>query len=236
MLHKTLLFVRSLLFNLLVWSYTCIHATLSLLTYPFPARIRYYFITLYSRAIIQLAKYICGIDYQVEGLEKLPKESAIIISNHQSTWETLAFQAIFPPQTWVIKKELLYLPFFGWALALLNPIAINRRAAQSSRAQILEKGSQRLKEGQWVIIFPEGTRRDPQDLGKFSRIGALLAAKTSKPIVTVAHDAGRYWPRNAFIKKPGTIKVKIGPIIHSNEENAVSINQKTRDWIKEQQF
>ncbi len=210
-------------------------ATVGLLTFPLPIHIRYKVITSYSRVVIWLAKVICGIKYEVIGIENLPTEAAIVFSNHQSTWETLVFQVIFPFQTWVVKKQLLRIPFFGWAFALLNPIAIDRKKAASAMEQILTEGKKQLGEGRWVIIFPEGTRVAVGTKAKYARGGAILAEATKKPVVPVAHNAGKFWSRQAFMKKPGLIKVVIGPTIDPNNKNFLEINRQARQWIQSTQ-
>ena len=134
----------------------------------------------------------------------------MIIANHQSAWETLAFQVIFPPQVWVVKRELLWIPFFGWGLAMLSPIAIDRGAGMRALRQTLEQGRDRLGGGYSIVIFPEGTRVAPGDRRPFHPGGAWLAIQAGVPVLPVAHDSGRLWQRNAFIKRPGLITVSIG--------------------------
>ena len=172
--------------------------------------------------------------YEVEGLEHLPKDrAAIVLSNHQSAWETLAFRCILPPQTSLFKQSLLSIPFWGWAMATLKPIAIDRDSKHSALRKLIDKGTEALQEGLWVVVFPEGTRRPVGEMGEFSAGGALLAQKSGFPIVPVAHDAGKYWPRNSFIKFPGTIKVKIGAPIESKGRKAADINKEAEAWVKQ---
>ncbi len=160
-----------------------------------------------------LLKHLCGLDYRVEGREHLPGGAAIILSKHQSAWETIAFQEIFPPQTWVLKRELMWIPLFGWALALLRPIAIDRSAGRKAIEQVIEQGRERLQSGIWVVVFPEGTRVAPGTRKRYGMGGAVLAAETGYPVVPVAHNAGSFWPRRGFLKRPGTVRVVIGPVI-----------------------
>jgi len=226
--------IRSLLFNSVLFGSVLIYAPLSLLTFPFPPRARYHFITLWSRFHIWLAGVLCGLRYRVEGRENIPRETtAIILSKHQSSWETLGLQLIFPPQVWVLKRELLWIPLFGWALALLQPIAINRGAGRRAVEQIIEQGRQRLESGRWVVVFPEGTRVAPGQVKRFGIGGAALAAATGHPVVPVAHDAGHYWPRRGFLKKPGRIRVVIGPAIDSRGKTAEEINRLAETWIRD---
>jgi 1-acyl-sn-glycerol-3-phosphate acyltransferase len=155
-----------------------------------------------------------------------------VLCKHQSAWETLALQVIFPPQAWVLKRELLWLPFFGWGLAMTSPIAINRSDGKGAVKQLLKQGKQRLAQGFFVVIFPEGTRIPFGERGKYKVGGALLAASSGAPVVPVAHNAGRLWGRNSFIKHPGLITLSIGAPIETKGLKADAINQKTEDWIE----
>jgi 1-acyl-sn-glycerol-3-phosphate acyltransferase len=225
---------RSLLFNAVMFGSVTIYALLSLLTWPFPSLIRYRFISQWARFHIWLLDALCGLHYQVEGKEHLPRDrTAVVLSKHQSSWETLAFQQIFPPQVWVLKRELLLVPFFGWGLALLDPIAIDRSAGRKAIQQIIDQGQQRLESGRWVVVFPEGTRMAAGQQRRFGIGGAALAAATGHPVVPVAHNAGHYWPRRGFLKKPGIIHVVIGPVIESHGKTAEEINRLAETWISE---
>ncbi len=181
---------------------------------------------------MKLAEIFCGVKYEVEGLEHLPKDrAAIVLSNHQSAWETLAFRCILPPQTSLFKRSLLWVPFWGWAMATLKPIAIDRSSKQSALRKLISQGTEALKQGLWVVVFPEGTRRPVGELGEFSAGGALLAQKSGFPVIPIALNAGLYWPRYSFIKYPGTIKVKIGPPIHTEGRKAADINAEAERWV-----
>jgi 1-acyl-sn-glycerol-3-phosphate acyltransferase len=226
------LYLRSAVFNAIMVLSVLIYAPLSLLTFPLPALVRYRFITQWSRFHIWLAWRLCGLRYRVEGKEHLPSGPAIILSKHQSAWETLAFQIIFPPHTWVLKRELIWLPLFGWALALLRPIAIERGAARRAFDQVIRQGRKRLAAGLWVLVFPEGTRMAPRTHGKYKLGGAMLAEATACPVVPVAHNAGTFWPRRGFLKYPGEIRVAIGPLIESSGRNAEEINRLAEEWIE----
>ena len=226
--------LRSLLFNVVMFGSVLIYAPLSLLTWPFAPLTRYRFISQWARFHIWLLGSLCGLHYQVEGREHLPRDrTAIVLSKHQSTWETFSFQQIFPPQVWVLKHELLWLPLFGWALALLQPIAIDRGSGRKAIQQIIEQGRQRLESGRWVVIFPEGTRIAPMEKKRFGIGGAVLAAETGYPVVPVAHNAGHFWPRRGFLKKPGTIQLVIGPVIESHGRSAEEINRLAEAWVNE---
>ncbi len=179
-----------------------------------------------------LLRVICGIKYRVLGAEHIPKTPSIVLSKHQSAWETLAFQKIFPPQVWVLKKELLRIPFFGWGLAMTSPIAIDRSSGKAALEQVVEQGMDRLKQGFWVVIFPEGTRIAPGKKGKYRIGGAWLATHTNVQVVPVAHNAGEFWGRNSFIKRPGTITVSIGAPIDPTGMEAGELNAKVEAWIE----
>ncbi len=223
---------RSLLFNLIFWLSVPVYAPLALLTFPFPYRYRYRFITQWARFHTWLAKALLGIRYTVEGREHLPPGAAILLGKHQSTWETLAFQAIFPMQTWVLKHELMWIPLFGWGLSLMKPIAIDRGAGRRAVEQVVEQGRERLNEGIWVVIFPEGTRVAPGQRRRYGVGGAVLAEATGYPVVPVAHNAGSFWPRRRTIKTPGTVRVVIGPAIDPRGLTAAEINRRAEMWIE----
>ncbi|MEI6144896.1 MAG: lysophospholipid acyltransferase family protein [Methylococcales bacterium] len=181
-----------------------------------------------------MTRVFCGLTYEVEGMENFdPKQPAIILSNHQSAWETLALRYILPPHSVVIKRELLYLPIWGWSLLTLKSIVINRKNQRASLRDLLEQGSRYLNEGLWVLIFPEGTRAPAREVLKFNIGGAMLAHKTGFPVVPVAHNAGDFWPRYSFFKYPGVIKLKIGPVIETQGRKASEINADAEKWIAE---
>jgi 1-acyl-sn-glycerol-3-phosphate acyltransferase len=211
------------------------YALLALCTFPLPRMARYRVISGWSRLVLFLSRTILGIDWKVEGGEHLPARPAVILSKHQSAWETLAFQHIFPPQVHVLKRELLWIPFFGWGLALMSPIAIDRSRGVAALRSIARRGRERLSQGFWVVVFPEGTRVAPGERRPYQLGGAWLAAASGAPIVPVAHNAGLYWPRNAFIKRPGTVTVRIGPPIETRHRDPKALNALAESWIEEQQ-
>ena len=182
--------------------------------------------------VIWLARALCGIRYEVRGLEHLPEQPGIILAKHQSAWETLAFQVFLPPQVWVIKRELLKVPFFGWGLAMMSPIAIDRGAGMKALRQTLEQGRERLAQGFWIVIFPEGHRFPPGERGPYQLGGAWLAVQTGAPVVPVAHNAGHVWPRHSFLKYPGKITVSIGRPIDPTGMKADAMNKTVEDWIE----
>lgn len=179
-----------------------------------------------------MLKRLCNLSYEVEGRENVPQGSAIIFSKHQSMWETLGLQLIFPPMVWVLKKSLLWAPFFGWALALLEPIPIDRGSGRKAVAQIATIGKRRLDAGRWVMIFPEGTRVPPGTHKRYGIGGGVLAEKSGYPVVPVAHNAGEYWRRRDLIKHPGVIRVAIGPAIDSKGKSAEEIVKAAEYWIE----
>jgi 1-acyl-sn-glycerol-3-phosphate acyltransferase len=227
-----MILARSLVFFLLQSALTIVWSLLSLLTFPFSPLARYRFITVWSRMVIWLARALCGIDYEVRGLENLPRQPGIILAKHQSAWETLAFQVFLPPQVWVIKRELLWVPFFGWGLAMMSPIAIDRSAGVKALKQTLAQGRRRLAQGFWIVVFPEGHRFPPGEKGPYHVGGAWLAVQTGAPAVPIALNSGYVWPRNSFLKHPGKITVSIGPPIHPAGMKADAVNKAAEHWIE----
>ena len=228
-----MIFLRSLVFVLAQILVTPPYAIVALATFPLPRLARYRVISGWSRTMIWLAKNLLGIGYRVIGAENLPSEPAVILSKHQSTWETLAFQVIFPPQVLVLKRELLWIPFFGWGLALTSPIAIDRSSGYRALRRMVELGRERLAQGFWIAIFPEGTRVRPGQKSKYHPGGAWLAVHCGARVVPVAHNAGLLWGRKAFLKHPGTVTVEIGAPIDSRSHTPESLNAAVEKWIQE---
>lgn len=198
-----------------------------------PFRIRWQIGHAWCALVSWMTKVFCGLTYEVEGMEHIhPEQPAIILSNHQSAWETLALRYLLPAHSVVIKRELLLLPVWGWALLALKSIVINRKNQRSALRALLEKGSQYLHEGLWVLIFPEGTRAGVDEKLKFNVGGAMLAQKSGFPVIPVAHNAGKFWPRYSFLKYPGVIKLKIGPAIATQGRKAADINAEAEAWIR----
>jgi len=224
--------IRCVLFEVLRITLTVIFATIAPLTAPLSARGRYRIITTWSKLVTITARLIVGIRYEVDGLENLPKTPCVIMSKHQSAWETVAFQVFLPPQVWVLKKSLLWIPFFGWGLAMMNPIAIDRRNGPRALKKMLEQGKSRVLDGWYIVIFPEGTRVAPDETGDYQIGGAWLARKLNVPIVPIAHNAGKVWPKNAFLKKPGMISVVVGPPIPTTSKDPNQLIDEVKDWIE----
>jgi 1-acyl-sn-glycerol-3-phosphate acyltransferase len=227
-----LLFLRSCLFLLFQSVTTVVFAIIALLTFPFSRLTRYRIITTWSRLMTRAATQICGVRYRVIGAENIPANPCVILSKHQSAWETMAWQTIFPPQVWVMKRELLWIPFFGWGLAMLSPIAINRGSGSKALRQMAEQGRERLDAGFYIVIFPEGTRVAPGRRGAYHPGGAWLTVKTGALALPVAHNAGECWRKNAFIKRPGLITVSIGSPVSPEGLSAAQLNQRIEDWIE----
>lgn len=227
--------VRSLIQNLIFVVSLLVWATLSQLTFPFSYRRRYWFITRWTHFNLWVLEVVCGIRCQVQGLENIPRHGAgIVMAKHQSTWETMALQRWFNPQTWVLKRELKRMPVFGWAISLLEPVAIDRSARSESFRQMVEEGAKRLEDERWLVVFPEGTRMAPGERGRYRIGGGVLAAQTGAVVVPVAHNAGEFWGRNAFFKWPGVIQVRIGPAIDSRGKSPQEIMKAVENWIEGQ--
>lgn len=223
----------SILFTLFLFLSVPVYALVVLATAPLPHRVTYRAVEGWVTAVLFMLKFLCRLDFAVEGREKLPAENTIVLMKHSSAWETIAQWKLFPTQTWVLKRELMWLPFFGWVLLLLRPIAIDRRGGRFAVQQVVDQGLQRLAEGFWVVIFPEGTRVPFGETRRFGLSGVLLAAAAGKPVVPVAHNAGAFWPRRGWLKRPGTISVRIGPAISTTGREPRDVTAEAQRWIEE---
>jgi len=229
---RWILLIRSLIFSLGMILATTIVAPLVVLSFPLPFRTRYRIAQQWSRFNIWWLRVTCNIRYVVSGEEHIPDSPVVIMAKHQSTWETLFLNAYLPPLSWVIKRELVWMPFFGWAMALLKPIAIDRKSASVAVKQILQQGKAHLDQGIWVLIFPEGTRTAPGQKKRYGLGGSRLAVHSGYPILPIAHNAGEYWPRRSFMKHPGTIHLRFGPLIQSRGKEAQALNREVEQWIE----
>ena len=227
-----MLILRSLFFYIGQIISTILIAPIGVITFPLDFKKRYYLITRWAVFNLWWLKICCNIRYKIIGIDNIPEKPCVVMCKHQSAFETLALQLIFIPQVWILKKELLQIPIYGWGLASMQPIAINRDSVIKSFKQITEQGYERLKKGYWVIIFPEGTRVAPNRKKKYLPGGAMLAEKSGAQVVPVAHNAGLLWPRNSMIKKPGLITIKIGPVIKSENKSAKEITKEVENWIE----
>jgi len=229
-----MLFLRSLIFTSMQIVTTVVFSLLGVLLWPMPFKWRYKIVSKWAHLNLWMLEKICGVSYKIEGLENIPDEPCVIMCKHQSAWETLALQIIFPQQVWVLKRELLWIPFFGWGLAALNPIAIDRSAGRKALSQVVEQGKERLSSGSWIVIFPEGTRIPMGEIGRFGIGGAKLAVESGTSVLPVAHDAGKAWPKKGFIKNPSQIKMVIGEKIAVNNYTAAELNKQVYQWMEGQ--
>lgn len=227
-----MLLLRSLLFLLGQIVTAPIFTLIALLSLPLNPLTRNVLISGWARSMLWWLKVTCNIHHEITGLENIPNTPSIILAKHQSAWETLAFQAIFPTQVYVLKRELLLIPIFGWGLAMSSPIAIDRSAGREALKKLVAKGQARLNKGFWVVIFPEGTRKAPGERGKYHIGGAWLATHTQTQVVPVAHNAGEFWAKNSFIKKPGIIRVHIGKPIQTAGLKTDVLNSQVEHWIE----
>lgn len=225
-------FIRSLLFLLVQLVWVPLYASLVVFVFPFRPHTRYRLASGLAYSMMWLLRVICGIRMEVRGAQNIPAQPCIVMCKHQSAWETFALQTVFPPQVWVLKRELLWLPFFGWGLAVTSPIAIDRSKGKQAMRQLLEQGADRLRRGFCVVIFPEGTRTAYGTRGRYKAGGGVLAENTGALVVPVAHNAGKLWRRNAFLKYPGTVVMSIGNPIDPRGLKADEINRRVEDWIE----
>lgn len=224
--------LRSVLFTFWLFLSVPIYVVVLLLMAPFAHHLRYQVAVAWVNQVMWVCRHFVGLDYRVVGAENIPEEAAVVLLKHSSTMETLAELQIFPIQTWVLKRELMYAPFFGWGIALLKPIAINRGAGRSAVRQVIRQGGERLREGISVMIFPEGTRMPAGQTRRYGVSGAALAAATGAKIVPVAHNAGDYWPRRGWMKKPGTVTYVIGEPVDATDRDPREVNREIQDWIE----
>lgn len=224
--------IRSLLFYLGLFIITPIFSILAILLVPLNNVTRSRIASGWAYCTLFWLKLTCNLGVSVNGREHIPDHPSVILSKHQSAWETIALQTIFPPQIWVMKRELLMIPFLGWAFMALAAIPIDRSAGREALKKLVANGKDRLARGLWVVIFPEGTRTAPGHRAKYHIGGAWLASHTQSTVVPVAHNAGRYWRKNSFIKYPGTIQVVIGPPIETAGLKPDEVNQRVEAWIE----
>lgn len=224
--------LRSLLYTIYLIVTVIPYAFACMIWSPLPSAWRYRLTMGWPRLAVWGARVICGIRWQVKGWENLPEGPAVLLAKHQSAWETLFLPSHMPRQIcFVYKRELHRVPFFGWGLALLSMIPIDRSKGRDAFDQVVRVGKQRLDEGRWPLLFPEGTRVAPGKMGRFKSGGAMLAARTGAPVIPIALNSGECWRRNAFVKRPGLITVSIGPAIASQGITADELNAKVHDWI-----
>lgn len=227
--------LRSLLFTTLFFLFTLVYAVLFIIVaWALPWRARFALARFWGQTLLFLLKVICRLDYRVEGVENLPRDgkACVALMKHSSSWETFAQTVLVPPQAWVLKRELTWIPFIGWGIKLLRGIAIDRGAGGRAVRQLIDQGSSRLAEGTWVLVFPEGTRMPPGETRRYGVGGAALASEAGVRVVPVAHDSGYFWPRRGWLKKPGTIRVVIGPPIEAAGRDPREINAEAQAFIE----
>ncbi len=227
-----MIFIRSFVFylGLILSTLIAVPITFILLLVPFPTRFR--LVSNWARFNLWWLGVTCKIKPRIEGLENITGQTSIIMCKHQSTWETLVIQLLFPPQVWILKRELLWIPIYGWGLATMWPIAIDRSSGVRSLKQIVRQGIERLNAGLWIVVFPEGTRIAPGKRQKYHPGGGMLAERSGCPVIPIAHNAGYLWPRNSFLKQPGVITMAIGPPIQSGGKKANEITREAEEWIE----
>jgi len=225
-------YIKSLIFSVYMILSVFIFALINLLISVLPYKKRSFLLKFWARSNLLVLEKVCQIKIELSGLENIPETPCIVFSKHQSTLETIVLQIIFSPQVWVLKRELLRIPFFGWTLALGKPIAIDRSSGKAALKQIIEQGIDRLKNKYWLIIFPEGTRSRPGHPVKYKKGGAILAEKSGADIIPVSHNSGFFWPKGQFLKKPGVIKFVVGPVIKNNKRSANELLDEAEKWIE----
>lgn len=226
--------LKSLLFTAFLFASTLVYAIVVVLLGWLPGKKLYSVANSWARTQLWTLEKLCGLTYVVEGRENIPSGTHVSMWKHSSAWETIAQASIFPPQSWVLKRELMWIPVVGWAVRCLRPIAINRKAGAAAVSQVVEQGTQRLAAGLWVLIFPEGTRVAVGKSRKYGVSGALLASRVGCKIVPVVHNAGYFWPRRGWVKKPGVVRVVIGPPIEAAGRDPRELNDEVRAWIEGQ--
>ncbi|MFD0928479.1 lysophospholipid acyltransferase family protein [Methylophilus glucosoxydans] len=231
-MQTVLLYVRAWLFYVGLFVLTIPFSLLAIVLIPLPAVTRSRWVSGWAHAVMWWLKVTCNLRYEVSGREHIPATPSIILAKHQSAWETIALQTILPPQVWVLKRELLMIPFFGWGLWAVGSIPIDRSSGREALKKLVNHGKDRLKRGLWVVIFPEGTRTAPGARAKYHIGGAWLATHTQTAVLPVAHNAGRYWRKNSILKYPGVIQVVIGPVIPTNGLKPDVLNQQVETWIE----
>ena len=226
------LYLRSFIFWIVFASLIVLFAVLLMLSFPFPLEKRFVLTQTWSKLVLGWLQFTCNLRFAIEGMENIPNGPGIVFSKHQSTWETTALNLWFTPQSWVIKRELLWIPVFGWGARMMDPIALNRGAGRKAVEQLIKEGREHLRQGRWILVFPEGTRIAPGKTGRYRIGGARLAECTGYPVIPVAHNAGEYWPRRKFLKHPGVIQVRIGPPLQTKNKSASMILAEAKHWIE----
>jgi 1-acyl-sn-glycerol-3-phosphate acyltransferase len=229
-----MILLRSLLYTTLLFLVTLVFGVIVLASALLPLTIeqRYVIPRTWGRFLTWLAGAICGLRYVVEGQQNLPDKPFISLWKHSSAWETMAQMFVVPTASWLLKREVIWIPVIGWAVSTYKPIAINRSAGHSAVNQVVRQGRERLAAGMGVIVYPEGTRVTPGQTRKYGISGALLATETGTLVVPIAHNAGHFWKRRSILKRPGLIRVVIGPPIDPAGLTAREVNERAQQWIE----
>ena len=212
-----MLLIRSALFNRTFVLQTMVFSLLLIASRPFGFPAAWFWGRAWSASVQAALRLICGVRIEIEGHEHLPDIPCVVMAKHQPAFETIAMPQLIPPFVWVLKRELFYIPIFGWALWALNAIAIRRSQPREALKQVLVQGKRFLDAGRWVVIFPEGTRSSPGESGQYQASGIMLAQQADAGILPMAHNAGQHWPKRGFIKRPGTIRVRFLPYIPAED-------------------
>lgn len=233
-MQRAFVCLRSFLFYLGYVPGTILLSLLFMVLFPLlPALGRHRFASLWAGFVLGWLRMTCGVKWETRGLELLPQNGVVILANHQSSWETLYLYRLFYPLAPILKRELLQIPFFGWALGLMQPIAIDRSNPRAAGKSLLTQGKQRLGDGYSVMIFPEGTRSPPDRMRHFSRGGAKLALAAGAPVLPIALRTGHCWPARRFLKFPGTVTVEIGAPIDTTGYDAATLTEAVEQWVRE---
>lgn len=229
--YKLWLGLRATLFWILFLPVLLLSAITLVLFFFMPLRFRVGVIRLWIGYSLLCLRLTCGLDYSIEGLENIPENGFIVMSKHSSTWETIAIQRFFRPLVWVVKQELTWIPFFGWALKAMNVIALNRGTGRKAINQLINESQYHMDRGRILMLFPEGTRVLPMQHKKFKLGGAIVSQRTGYSVLPIAHNAGEFWPRHSWIKWPGTIRVVIGKPIDPEGKSPEQIIGEVSSWI-----
>lgn len=231
-----MIYVRSILFYLGEALSTIPFFMISMIALPMPPKTRSWMIAGWAKFVIWWLEITCGLKHDVVGIENIPETPCVFACNHQSTWETISTQTFLPALAWVLKRELFRIPVFGWGLWATRPIAIDRNDRESAREQVIHQGQEKIQEGRYVLIFPEGTRTTYGEVGFYKKGGAMLARAANVDIVPIAHNAGKFWRRNNVWILPGTIKCVIGPRISLAGKRDSEVTEEIKQWISAQKL
>jgi len=226
--------IRSVLFTIIMFVTVPPYALGVILARPFGRAASYAVALAWVRLQLWFCRNLIGLDMAVEGQEHIPERNGVVFMKHSSAYETLAEFSVIPgDQTWVVKRELVWAPFFGWALACASPIAVNRSAGRSAVAQVVEQGKARLAEDLWIMIFPEGTRMAAGETRRYGISGTLLAQEAGVLITPVAHNAGYFWPRRGWNKRPGVVRFVVGPPVDPAGRDPREVNEEIQAWVED---